>query len=176
MTNSSVLRHMTFSSLKLKVFVCLLCRVCLDPPARRERTETSEPWWDLNCCGFFSLPASSTCFPRTRGRGERLCWSFWRFLQRLLSWEGTTLLKTRVGEERADVNPNGGIQLFVFPVFCSCLLPTCSLDADARTSLIIINCCFSWQGPPGPPGPRGPQGPSGASVSLSFFLPFLSYF
>lgn len=33
-----------FPSLKLRVFVCLLGRACPDPPARRERTETSEPW------------------------------------------------------------------------------------------------------------------------------------
>lgn len=46
--------HMTFPSFEPKN-VCLLCRVCLDPPVRRERTETSERWWVLTCVDFAAI-------------------------------------------------------------------------------------------------------------------------
>lgn len=45
---SRALPRMTFPSFEPEN-VCLLCRVCLDPPVRRERTETSERWWVLTC-------------------------------------------------------------------------------------------------------------------------------
>lgn len=129
MTNSLVLQHMTFPSLKLRVFVCLLRRDCLDPPAKRERTETSAPWWDLNCCGFFSLPVISTFFPRTRGRGGRLCCSFWRSPQCLLSLgKKKSLENKRIQRKGRRHSQWRTSQHFVLTVFYFCLLLTCSLD------------------------------------------------
>lgn len=125
------------------VFVCLLGRVCLDPPARRERTETSEPWWDLNCCGVFSFAGVFNMFPTYQrtwsgGGGGGV------HVPMVLKISSASLEFGNEGDswrqkKRTDVNSNEvtfGISGFL-SLSCSLAVVVMYADGSSRTSLII---------------------------------------
>lgn len=147
---------------RLTVFVCLLCRVYPDPPARRERTETSEPWWDFKV--LQSFPLFADLFPHSSHVPEDVLGDCVDHFEELFS-------ASSVREKNRQRSPMARDIRATVVVW----------NADGSSKVISVasmvargvNSSFPWQGPPGPPGPRGPQGSSGASVS---FHPLFHFF